>query len=246
MLNGLTPLPDGKTILGVFPALIQSTSGPTQDLYSTMASITVVPPSQISPGSFPPAKRLGTGRLFYPGEIQYGNFALVTASQYLYLFGADTTGVKIARTPLGWSTLADRTKYTYYQPKTGTWTTTPAVKNDAAQNILNHTVEFFGNVRGPDTGDVFYSAYHKTFVMVWMDGLIDGIFWASQSTSGTVTGPWSAPQQIWTSPLAKECAGQGWNYQGHAHPGWDSTGKTLMISYVSCVNYVSMAKVVWG
>ena len=53
---------------------------------------------------------------------------------------------------------------------------------------------------------------------------------------------------IWTPPVPSECDSQNgdYNYQAHAHPGWDPSGKSLLVSYSSCTLYVSMAKITWA
>src|ERR1700744_412622 len=97
MLSGMTPMSDRKTILGVFPALNEIT---TEPLYSTMVQMEVVDPSSLPAGGNPPTVRLGTGRLFYPSEVNYGTFGLLVGKTgYLYLLGSDLTGVKLARVP---------------------------------------------------------------------------------------------------------------------------------------------------
>jgi hypothetical protein len=48
--------------------------------------------------------------------------------------------------------------------------------------------------------------------------------------------------------VLEQCGGNAasWNYQGHAHPGWDPSGKTLLVSYASCAMYVSFAMISWA
>ncbi|KAH8804546.1 hypothetical protein F5884DRAFT_859173 [Xylogone sp. PMI_703] len=248
MLSGMTPMPDGKTILGVFPALNEATR---QEFYSTMVQMEVVDPYSVVPGGNPPFTRLGTGRLFYPNEVQYGNFALLAEPDgYLYLFGADTTGVKLARTPVASTSIADRNQYEYYNSATSHWQPQqPLEKDNATGNILTwSTVDLAGNTIGPSLGDVWYDNYHKTTVMLWGDSGIDGTFWLSYAINNNLEGPWSTPVVIWTPAVLKECEDMpnAWNYQEHAHPGWDPTGKTLLISYASCDNYVSFAQITWA
>jgi hypothetical protein len=251
LLSGMTPMPDGETILGVFPALYESSSG-NQDLYSTMVQMNVTSPYDAPPGGNPPFQRLGTGRLFYPAEVNYGNFGLLAELDgYLYLWGADVTGIKMARTPNTPSSIADRNQYSYYNSATGAWQSQqqPLEKNNANGNIITwSSTDLAGNPIGPSSGDVWFDNYHKTTIMVWSDGGIDGTFWFSYAINNNLEGPWSTPVAIWTSPVPSECQGtsDAWNYQGHAHPGWDTTGKTLLISYSSCASYVSFARITWA
>ncbi|KUJ09819.1 uncharacterized protein LY89DRAFT_675969 [Mollisia scopiformis] len=234
MLSGMTPMLDGSTILGVFPALNEGTS---ESLYSTMVQMTVVDPYDVAPGGNPPFTRLGTGRLFYPNEVNYGTFALsADIDGYLYLFGSDVTGVKLARVPDTASTIADRVAYEYYNSATGDWQGDPLALNNADGNIITWSSDPLGVVVGPNVGDVWYDPYHETTMMMWGDGGIDGTFWFSYATTNSLEGPWSTPVAIWTPfvPSGCDATSEAWNYQGHAHPGWDSTGKTLLISYASC------------
>lgn len=246
MIGGMTPMLDGKTILGVFPALNEATP---VDLYSTMVQMEVVDPDTIPEGGTPPFTRLGNGRLFYPNELQYGKFALVDAIDgYLYLAASDLTGVKLARVPSTPDSRADRNQYDYYNSQTEKWQQKPlALNNDVGNIICWSSYNPGGTTVGPDVGDMWFDNYHQTMVMTWGDGGIDGILWFSYAIDNNLEGPWSNPEPIWTTPVPKECEGKegGWNYQIHAHPGWDPTGKTLMISYSSCAQYVSFARVTW-
>ena len=252
LINGMAPLHDGVTILGCHPCLDQ---GKMHDLYSTMVAITVVPVSSIADAGVPPTRRLGSGRLFFPGEVQYGNFACVAGVDgWLYLFGSDNTGFKLARTAMTMEDgsidgLADRRSYEYYHGG-GKWVKAELLKKDDANgNILDWSINPMGDKQmGPDTGDVFYSPYHKTLMMVFMSQFVDGQFWASYAVENRIEGPWSKPVMIFESPVPKECQREdfGWNYQGHAHPGWDPSGRTLLLSYSSCARFVSMAKVTWA
>jgi hypothetical protein len=248
MLSGMTPMSDGKTVLGVFPALNEMT---TEPLYSTMVLMEVVDPSSLPPGGNPPTTRIGTGRLFYPSEVNYGTFGLVVGTdRYLYLLGSDLTGVKLARVPnAGNATIADRNQYDYYNSATGDWQPRlPLALNNATGNILDWNYrDPAGQTIGPNVGDIWYDHYHKTLVMLFGDTWVDGTFYVSYATNNSIEGPWSKPVAIWTPPVPKECANDsdGWNYQGHAHPGWDPSGKTLLISYASCAKYVSFARITW-
>ena len=192
MISGMTPMPDGQTILGVFPALNEHTN---TNLYSTMVQMNVTAPYSVAPGSNPPFKRLGTGRLFYPDEVNYGNFALLAGIDgFLYLFGSDKTGVKLARTPLTAAALADRKQYSYYNSATGTWQTAPLTRDSAIGNILTWSITFLkGDRYGPNVGDVWYDVYHKTTVMVFGDGWVDGTFWFTYAETDDLTGKWSKP-----------------------------------------------------
>lgn len=74
----MTPMPDGQTILGVFPALNE---GNNTDFYNTMVQMNVTHPDTVSPGKSPPFKRLGNGRLFYANEV-YVSWCLIKRKLY--------------------------------------------------------------------------------------------------------------------------------------------------------------------
>jgi hypothetical protein len=249
MLSGMTPLSDGKTILGVFPAIVETNA--IENLYSTMVSMEVVDPTTVALGEAPKFNRLGSGRLFYPNEVQYGTFALVEGIDgYLYLAGSDSTGIKLARVPADISLVADRNHYDYYNAATGKWQPRqPLEKDNAEGNIFSwHAVGLTGQPLGADVGDLWFDNYHETMVLLWGDSGIDGQVWFSYAMDISLTGKWSTPEAIWVTPVPEQCQStqEAWNYQIHAHPGWDMSGKTLMISYASCAEWVSYAKITWG
>jgi hypothetical protein len=125
------------------------------------------------------------------------------------------TGIKVARTPSGQSTIADRNHYKYYNSETKTWQKTPLKKGEAAGNIITWSVPGPKNGAsvGPNVGDVWYDPYFKTTVMMWNDAGIDATFWfryaidkqffclrvcsdfelRSYALSKRVEGPWSEP-----------------------------------------------------
>lgn len=225
-----------------------------------MVVVTAVDPATLKTENVPPTRRLGNGMLFVRGEVQYGNFACAAGVDgWVYLMGADRTGVKLARVPcaLGGAMdeMADRGRFEYYHAQApgsgqGQWRKGDILrKDDPRGNILDWSINPFGEQLGPDTGDVWFDPYHGTMMMVFMSKFVDGQFWASYAVDGRLEGPWSAPVVVWTSPVPKECKGDKcgeYNYQGHAHPGWDPSGRTLLLSYSSCARFVSMAKLTWA
>jgi len=213
-----------------------------------MVQITADSPNTIGANGFPATKRLGNGRLFYANEVQYGSFSMVAGIDgYLYLFGADLSGVKLARTPDTPTSIADRNQYDYYNSASGGWQKQPLAKGNANGNILNWSTDFFGKKLGIFSGDIWFDPYHQTTMMVFMDSGVDGQFWFSYATNNNLAGPWTTPVSLWTPDVPAACKNQStpWNYAGHAHPGWDASGKTLLLSYSSCTQYVSFAKLTW-
>lgn len=95
---------------------------------------------------------------------------------------------------------------------------------------------------GPLYGDIFYSAYHGTLLAVFTDAYIDGTFYISYSKSGTIVGPWSEPSIFYQTPNPSS----NFNYAGHAYPGFDLSGKTLLLSYTFGGLWTRFVRVTWG
>lgn len=113
-------------------------------------------------------------------HVQYGTFALEAKPDgYLYLYGSDVTGIKLARTPNTPGSIADRNQYGYYNSAIKMWQREPLAKNDATGNIINWSVPGpkDGAPVGPNVGDVWYDHYFKTTVMMWNSAGIDATFW---------------------------------------------------------------------
>jgi hypothetical protein len=64
--TGLAALPDNKTLVGVFPAINESNTN-FATFYSTMVTIDVVDPTNITSGGYPGSKRI-TPQLFYASD----------------------------------------------------------------------------------------------------------------------------------------------------------------------------------
>jgi hypothetical protein len=116
-------------------------------------------------------------------------------------------------------------------------------KYHASTNLLSWTESYDNTTIYPDYGDFFFSAYHNTFVIVFSDTFVDGLFRASYSTSGEPRGPWTTPVTIYRPPIPSQCSSGSYDYAAHVHYGVDPTGATLLLSYSSCSAYVSMARV---
>jgi len=73
----------------------------------------------------------------------------------------------------------------------------------------------------------------------------------SSSTNGTsapsITGPWTTPQLLFEMQTDPMCAIYApkyeIEYQGHAYPMWDRSGKTLLVSWSACNAWTRMARV---
>jgi hypothetical protein len=113
---------------------------------------------------------------------------------YLYLYGSDITGVKLARTPNSPWSIADMNQYAYHNSESAEWQGSPLALNDAPRNILSWMSLSLGGAHiRPNLGDVWYDAHHETTVMMWGDQRIDGTFWFSYAEANYMEGPWSTP-----------------------------------------------------
>jgi hypothetical protein len=137
-------------------------------------------------------------------------------------------------------------QYQYFNGSSQTWGSMIMPKNHASTNLLSWTTPFLNTTLHPSYGDFFFSAYHNTFVIVFSDSGVDGLFRASYSTSGEPRGPWTTPVTIYKPPIPSQCTSSSsgdYDYAAHVHYGVDPTGSTLLLSYSSCAAYVSMARV---
>jgi hypothetical protein len=119
--------------------------------------------------------------------------------------------------------------------------------NDNSTNFFNWTGSFLGHSLHAVYGDLIFSPYHNTYLLVFFDNEADDAVRISYSTTGTITGEWTEPKTVYSPPVPSQCTGNGaYNYAMHAHPGLDTTGKTLVVSWSSCAAYVSMARIHWA
>lgn len=109
----------------------------TQDLYSTIANITI--------GSSGPVVERAALKMWYPNEINYGSFGLARArdgSGDIFLLAAPegAFGLKVAR--VAEASITDKSKYKYWNGKA--WAATPPAATDASANVLNYKAGGFG------------------------------------------------------------------------------------------------------
>jgi hypothetical protein len=144
--------------------------------------------------------------------------------------------------------LTPSAQYSYFNGSSQKWEASQMQLHDNTTNILSWTTKFFNQTLHPSSGDLFFSAYHNTYMIVFSDSGVDGAFRASYSTSGEVHGPWTVPKTIYTPDVPERCktTKAAWNYQAHTHYGVDPSGRTLLLSYSSCATYVSMARLHWA
>ncbi|TVY82349.1 hypothetical protein LSUE1_G002407 [Lachnellula suecica] len=194
------------------------------DLYSTLAKITI--------GADGPSVERVVPRMWYANEINYGLYGLARArddSDDIFMFGAPkgAFGIKVAR--VAEDSIRDRSKYIFWNGKE--WATTSPAANDASANIFNYRSGDYG----VGTGDVFWSNYYNTWLAVFNDEFtVDDTFKLMYSTNGAITGPWSTvAQNVTVTPgcSGSDCA-VSYNYNSHAYPDIDTTGKTLLLGWI--------------
>ncbi|MCJ1241857.1 hypothetical protein MMC14_009863 [Varicellaria rhodocarpa] len=221
------------TAIGFYPILTVNGSGYTNLLYTSVVAVTV--------SSTGPMVERTVPQLFYAGEIIYGGFSAAVSNidGNILLFAAAGNGVKVAR--VAPTEYTDRTQYTYW---TGTnWSQTPPSADSTTANIFSVPVcSLSGDCNyfsaGGSSGDIFYSPYFKTWLAVYFDGFPDNTFRFRYSLDGQVTGAWSDQMDLYET-----VQGNTFNYAGHAYPGYDQTGKTLLLSWTYEGEHTKMAQV---
>lgn len=122
----------------------------TQDLYSTLANITMTANG--------PSVTRAASQLWFPNEINYGLFSLARARDGtgdIFLFAAPSGafGIKVAR--VAEASIADRKKYKFWNGSA--WVTTAPAPTDSASNILSYNAGGWG----PGTGVSILAYIHS-------------------------------------------------------------------------------------
>ena len=177
-------------------------------------------------------------QLFPIKGIPYGHFATASQSQdeNLYLLGGDGAGgLKLARVP--WEFAAQTAKVSYSLPRDALMLKFRAnkysywSKSGWTSNSTAIAVTVAQTVEGAQysSGDVFWSAYHRTWFIVSLTSLMNEIY-IQYSIGGHIMGPYSKPELLYRPSKASSFG----NYAGHAYPQWLSTStgsKELIISW---------------
>ena len=201
-----------------------------------------------APDSGPVATR--QGHIVIAGtEVAFGGFStllgfkstdsaadLDDGERDVYLFGMTEFGLQLAR--VGINDLTDFTKYTFWNPRSNEFSTSPPdpTTSDGAQMYLPGSFS---------SGNIFYSPYFYTFIMVYFNKLVDSTFFlrhlqldvplgnhsiwtiggknskgiVAEDTEALVKYAWSAEQILYASPPGPG----GFNYAGMAHPEFFNT-----------------------
>ncbi|KAK7183176.1 hypothetical protein DPSP01_011441 [Paraphaeosphaeria sporulosa] len=211
-------LDGGELGIAVYPVALYS-SNIQNDLYNTLVEISA------DPVAGPKVERV-VPQLFYADESPlYGGFSTVVAhaSSELYLLSKEwdastlTGGMRVAKVPT--SSYKDRATYTYWDGSS--WTPDLAVASRAPAGLL-----FSASL---STGDVFWSEYYSTYMVVYFNTFADSTFYMRYALEGTVTGKWS--DEIKLAVTQPGLGPQPYNYAGHAYPTFGQSGKELVLSY---------------
>jgi hypothetical protein len=219
--SNITTLGNGNTGVAFYPVLDRATGPEFKLLYGTGVEITVGPHG---PKATRPIKAL-----FGPDEVNYGLFSSMSGVDgFLYMFGVITNtthanGIKMARVPQ--TSVFDRSTYQYWN---GTkWTMTVIPYDDGGKaNIFSYSAnDFAGNKHGPSSGDIFFSRHYGVYMIIFQSMGIDSAVYMTYSKK--LDSGWSEPISLFQTTTLEN----GYNYNIHAYPAYDSTQKTIPISW---------------
>ncbi|KAK9357297.1 hypothetical protein V1504DRAFT_465028 [Lipomyces starkeyi] len=131
-----------------------------------------------------------------PDEYQYGSFATVVVKGIVYLYALDSAqrdgyhqDVHVASAPA--ATVEDKSTWRYWDQGKGAWSSTepfPTARRESAAII-----SLPDNTAFRDSASIFYSAYHNSYLLVFLDG---GLNRLQVKYSPTPLGPWSTDDII--------------------------------------------------
>ena len=166
----------------------------------------------------------------------------------LNVFGKDKSGIKVAQVPL--ADFKDRSKvpdvvhcsllplllqmantpaqWTFWNGSS--FTPTPPARDQPRGNIITD---------GIAAGDLFWSPHFRTFLCVYFN-TFPGTFRLRYSRDGRVEGKWSDAVELFDTTPGKKVP---YNFAGHAYPGYDESGKTLLLSWTYDGNWTRMTRI---
>ena len=77
------------------------------------------------------------------------------------------------------------------------------------------------------------------WIFIYFDMSASNTFYVRYSQNDTVTGIWSDQITLYTTTQSSEI----FNYAGHAYPGYDPSGKTVVLSWTYNLEQTKMARV---
>ncbi|KAK9481481.1 hypothetical protein V1527DRAFT_455964 [Lipomyces starkeyi] len=109
-----------------------------------------------------------------PDEYQYGSFATVVVKGVVYLYALDTT------------TVEDKSTWRYWDQGAGAWSSTEPFPTARRQSAAIISLPAQTSFR--DSASIFYSAYHNSYLLFFLNGSEDRL---RVKYSSTPLGPWS-------------------------------------------------------
>lgn len=229
------PMLDGSQVgVAMYPVAIYG-GNIQNDLYSTLVEITA------DPIAGPKVER-AVSQFFYAGEGPlYGVFSTIVShdASELYLFSKEwdastlSGGMRVAKVSI--TSYKDRSQYAYWDG--ASWSSDMATASKAPSGLL-----FSSSL---STGDVFWSDYYNTYMVVYFNVFADSTFYMRYALEGTVTGKWSDEVKLFATQPGT--GAQPYNYAGHAYPTFGGNGKELVLSYTMAGGTMTdMLKVVFA
>jgi hypothetical protein len=181
---------------------------------------------------------------------RYGDQAAYRDTQgpYIYAWGGAPISItgdgsnNVYQTRVLATQAFDLTKYQYWHGRATGWNSTPLTTFNSETAVM----------AGTGQGQVVYNNYYKTYFFIhtckYLPHLpFDRIHWHHFAdieailirTAPNPEGPWTNDVQVWTA----KSVGAGYTYAGVAHPYFDTTGKTLIVSYTNSPNVNEVVKV---
>ncbi|KAL8948557.1 MAG: hypothetical protein Q9222_005266 [Ikaeria aurantiellina] len=237
---GTSPTPYSTTQAFLFAPLVYVDSKPQDPSKEYQArGMTLI--SISAPPSGPVASRQGD--LIIPGtEVAFGGFASLLgytttaqtqdlSNRDVYMLGMTNSGLQLARARV--ERLTDFSAYSFWDAVQLKFKNTPPKPDEQDYRKIYLPGTF-------SSGNVFYSPYFNTFIMVYFNKLVDSTFrvrfldlnspvgndtiWPKRGKRGKGIAPedaeaivkyaWSPEQELYRSPQGKG----GFNYAGMAHP----------------------------
>ncbi|KAI9739943.1 MAG: hypothetical protein M1818_004999 [Claussenomyces sp. TS43310] len=159
-------------------------------------------------------------------EPTYGDVAALKGNDdYFYAYGHydGNAGVYLTKVPIDGAT--DLNQYQYWNGQS--W------QDDRLMNpSLNMSVGWEIN-----QGQVNWSNYYNCYVFIYVDNFADNLVQAMTSTAPE--GPWSESVTVFKATPLQE---NNFIYAGIGHPQFDTSGKTLVITYTNPPNVVQAIK----
>ncbi|KAK9453190.1 hypothetical protein V1511DRAFT_519053 [Dipodascopsis uninucleata] len=161
-------------------------------------------------------------------EYAYGSFANLVVNGAVYLYALDSTyssGMDIHLAIAPAASVTNQSTWLYYNASTKTTSTTKPVPTgrDQAGAVISNSMPF-------SSGNIFFSAYHNSYLLVFFNNWIDSTFRILYSS--TPVGPWSTSNKaILQVPIGKSYSyGAIVSPQNYQNNG-QLAGQTLMLGY---------------